>query len=137
MYPMRRLAFVFTCFVLLTPIRTARAESRDLPSRQLSLQPSDTIVFIDGTNTVRADRHAYLETLMTAAHAELELQYRNLAWEADTVFEQRRPLNFGDWQQQLERAGADVLFVQFGQQEALSGSGNIEEFAAAYRALLD
>jgi len=48
-----------------------------------------------------------------------------MAWEADTVYEQWRDLNFGDWTRQLETAGATLWWRQFGQMEALDWRGAI------------
>src|SRR5262249_31007409 len=63
--------------------------------------------------------------------------FRSMAWEADTVFEQWRDLNFGSWPGQVEAAGATMIIAQFGQMEALEGVGRLAEFTAAYHRLLD
>ena len=60
-----------------------------------------------------------------------------MAWEADTVYEQWREVNFGGWPAQLHAAGATMLVVQFGQMESLDGPGRLTEFTAAYHRLLD
>ena len=74
---------------------------------------------------------------MAAAFAPLNLRFRSMAWEGDTVYEQWRALNFGDWNSQLETAQAGTLIVQFGQMEVYDGQGRLTEFKAAYHRLLD
>src|SRR5262249_11839867 len=64
-------------------------------------------------------------------------RFRSMAWQADTVYEQWRDLNFGSWAAQLETAGATMVIAQFGQMEALDGVGRLPEFTAAYHRLLD
>jgi len=46
-------------------------------------------------------------------------------------------MNFGSWQQQLSRAGATVIFAQFGQMECFQGKGSLPEFVRAYEKLLE
>ena len=81
---------------------------RDTQAR-LELNDGDVVVFTGGTNAAMAQRYAYLETLLTAAHLDRRLRFRNMAWQADTVYRQQRPLNFGDWDQQLGRVGTNVV----------------------------
>ena len=64
------------------------------------------------------------------------LRFRNLAWEGDTVFEQRRDLGFPPWEEQLEKIGATVVLCQFGQMESLAGKEKLPEFIAAYEKLI-
>jgi hypothetical protein len=60
-----------------------------------------------------------------------------MAWEADTVYEQWRDLNFGSWARQIESANATIIVAQFGQMEALDGAARLPEFVVAYHRLLD
>src|SRR5439155_10727375 len=75
--------------------------------------------------------------MLASAFAAQNPRFRSMAWEADTVYEQWRDLNFGSWARQLETAGATIVVAQFGQMEALDGTGRITEFATAYHRLLD
>lgn len=104
---------------------------------KFSLEPNNTVVFVGGGNLEAESKHAQIEARLTAAHPEHKLRFRNVAWEGDTVYEQWRDVNFGEWAQQLAYLKADVLFVQFGQMEALDGKERIPEFTAAYEKLLD
>ncbi len=92
----------------------------------------------------------YLEAQLTRALPGYQLRFRSLAWEGDTVFEQRRDLNFPPLEEQLAKIGATVVIVQFGQMESLGrqGEGRISkterasadalaEFTAAYEKLID
>lgn len=106
------------------------------------LATGDVIVFAGGTNTVRAGKAGFLETLLTRRFADVRPQFRDLSWEGDTVFRQAtvddrwREEAFGDWSQQLQRVRATVVFAQYGQLEALQGKEGLAEFVAAYESLL-
>ncbi len=126
-------------------LKPGRVDNEILPARprppfkdgKFQLDPGDTIVFIGGGNLEAEQKHGQIETRLTAAHPEHKLRFRNVAWEGDTVYEQWRDVNFGEWAQQLAYLDADVLFVQFGQMEALDGRERLPEFKAAYEKLLD
>ncbi len=99
--------------------------------------PGEVIVFAGQENLVREQRAGELETLLSAGFAQQAPRFRSMAWEADTVYEQWRDLNFGLWFKQLETAGASAVIAQFGQMEALDGVGSLKEFVLAYDKLLD
>ncbi len=63
--------------------------------------------------------------------------FRNMCWEGDTVYEQGRPMNFGDWGPQFDAVGASMVIAWFGQVEALDDGKSVADFAAAYGRLLD
>lgn len=99
---------------------------------------------------VEMSEYGYLEARLTRAFRGYHLRFRNLAWEGDTVFEQRRDLNFPPLEEQLVKISATVVIVQFGQMESLGrrGEGRISkseraladdlaEFTAAYQKLID
>src|SRR5437773_1154116 len=112
-------------------------EANTAPGR-FFLQSGDVVVFTGGANTVASQQFAHLETLFTISSAPTNLHFRSLAWEGDTVYEQRREMNFGSWPEQLKRAGATVVFAQFGQMESLQGgAASLSEFVSAYEKLLD
>lgn len=102
-----------------------------------SVTTNETIVFVGQENLVREQKAAELEARLTLALASQSPKFRSMAWEADTVYEQFREINFGDWAGQMETAGATMVVAQFGQMEALDGVGRIAEFTAAYHRLLD
>lgn len=81
-------------------------------------------------------RNCFLEMQLTLSFPTNQLRFRSLAWEGDTVFEQRRDLNFPPLAKQLERVGATMVFAQFGQSEAMRADSSVEKFIAAYEKLL-
>lgn len=101
------------------------------------LRPHDVIALVGGEDMVAASEYGYLELLLTRALPAYQLRFRNLAWEGDTVFEQRRDLNFPTWEEQLEKIGATVVICQFGQMESLAGKEKLPEFIAAYEKLIE
>ena len=86
---------------------------------KFDLDQDEVVVFIGQENLVREAKSGEIESRLAAAFAAKNPVFRSMAWEADTVHEQWRDLNFGPWKGQLEAAGATTLIVQFGQAEAL------------------
>ena len=120
------------------------ASSNSQPDRSLQrpfdenfiTRSGDVIAFIGATQTVLQQRYGYLETLLTRADAEKDVRFRNLAWQADTVYRRQRPRNFGGNLVQLRRVDASIIIAAFGQIEAMDGVRKIPDFVAAYRKLL-
>jgi mono/diheme cytochrome c family protein/glucose/arabinose dehydrogenase len=104
---------------------------------KFELGQDEVVVFIGQENLVREAKSGAIESRLATAFAAKNPVFRSMAWEADTVHEQWRDLNFGPWKGQLETAGATTLFVQFGQAEALQGQGGLAKFKADYHKLLD
>ena len=70
---------LFTC-LLAGCLGVAAAES------PLELARDDVVVFLGGTDMVRAQRSGHLETLLTWRFKNELPKFRDLSWEADTVF---------------------------------------------------
>jgi putative membrane-bound dehydrogenase-like protein len=104
---------------------------------KFALGTNEVVVFVGQENFVRESKAGELEALLASAFAAKAPRFRSMAWEADTVYEQWRDLNFGSWARQLEAAGATIVVAQFGQMEALDGVARLPEFTAAYHRLLD
>ncbi|MCP4783499.1 MAG: hypothetical protein GY878_08095, partial [Fuerstiella sp.] len=109
-----------------------------------AIDSDQTIAVVGGTNALESGRHGYLETLLTAAHPQHQVRVRNLAWQADTVYQQQRPRNFyapnkPDYGERDSRAKikADIVFFWMGQTESLDGPERLDEFTAAYEQHLD
>ena len=98
---------------------------------------NEIVVMIGQENFVREQKSGAFESRMIAGFPELNLRFRSMAWEGDTVYEQWRELNFGSWADQLETVKAGMLILQFGQMEAFDGVGRLTEFKTAYHRLLD
>jgi hypothetical protein len=86
------------------------------------LKKGDVIALVGGEDMVVAGELGYLELLLTRALPDYHLRFRNLAWEGDTVFEQRRDLNFPPLEAQLDQVGATVVICQFGQMESVGAA---------------
>lgn len=104
---------------------------------KFELGEREVVVFIGQENLVREAKSGQIESRLAAAFAAQSPVFRSMAWEADTVQEQWRDLNFGPWKGQLEAVGATTLIVQFGQAEALKGLAGLPKFTADYHKLLD
>ena len=109
-----------------------------------AIDSDQTIAVVGGTNALESGRHGYLETLLTAAHPQHQVRVRNLAWQADTVYQQQRPRNFyapnkPDYGERDDRAKieADIVFFWMGQTESLDGPDRVVEFTSAYEQHLD
>ena len=98
---------------------------------------NDVIALVGGEDMVVASEYGYLELLLTRALPDYHLRFRNLAWEGDSVYEQRRDLNFPSWEEQLDKIGATVVICEFGQMESLDGKEKLSEFIATYQKLLE
>ena len=101
------------------------------------LEENEVFVFAGQTNLVRDQKNGALESLLATGFAKQKPSFRSMAWEADTVYDQWRDLNFGSWTNQLEAAGATIVVAQFGQMEAFDGPDRLPEFSSAYHRLLD
>lgn len=104
---------------------------------KFTLEKDEVIVMAGQENLVRDQKSGDLEAVLGTAFAAKQPSFRSMAWEGDTVYEQWRDLNFGDWKAQLDAAGAGIVIAQFGQVESFDGVKRIAEFKSAYHRLLD
>jgi hypothetical protein len=102
-----------------------------------ALADNDVVVVMGGTNALKQQDHGYFETLLMRAAKGKAVYFRNMAWQADTVYRQQRPRSFGSHLSHLQRVDASIVIAAFGQMEAMDGQGRIAEFIAAYEKLLD
>src|SRR5688572_21818236 len=107
-----------------------RPHMREPFAGRFDLKEGDIVAFVGGE--ALAAGCAPIEAQLGLAFKGA--RFRNLAWEGDTVFEQRRDVNFGPIRRSLARAGASVVVVQFGQMESLRG--DLPAFQEAYDKLL-
>ena len=121
----------------LGPLDSAFTPPAPFPERRFTLETNDVVVFIGQTDIVRLRDEVGLESALAIHFAAAKPKFRNMAWEGDTVYEQWRDLNFGSWSEQLIAARATVILAQFGQMESLQGIEKLNDFIAAYEALLD
>ncbi|WP_395742741.1 hypothetical protein [Prosthecobacter sp.] len=97
-----------------------------------SLMTGEVVAILGGTEAVAVVEDGTLEALLVAQFPGSRIKVRDLSWEADTVFRQDRPMNFGGIPQQLQRARATAAMLMFGRQECLErGESGLAEFKTA------
>jgi|GEM_PF-480666 len=101
-------------------------------SNLMQLMTGEVVAILGGTEAVAVMEDGTLEALLLTQFPGSRVKVRDLSWEADTVFRQDRPMNFGSLPQQLKRAGATAGVLMFGRQECLErGVAGLNEFKAA------
>jgi hypothetical protein len=130
-------------------LRSLIAEEPVAPAFNNGFSPrlGEAIVLLGGTDVVFQQSASYFETLATMTWADKKLRFRNLGWQADTVYRQQRPLYFydpehfdqqkGSSPDQRSRVEAGTVFLRFGKMESLDGLEALEKFDEAYSRLLD
>src|SRR5690349_24686030 len=93
------------CLLLLNFLGFAKAE-------ETFLKPNDVVALVGGEDMVVAGELPYLESFAHWNLRSYKLKFRSLAWEGDTVFEQRRDLNYPSLEAQLDKIGATVVLAQ-------------------------
>ncbi|NRB43854.1 MAG: hypothetical protein HRU47_03510, partial [Verrucomicrobiales bacterium] len=112
-------------------------------AKPLQLEDGDVVAFLGGTDLVRAQKDGTLEAAITHRFKDLNIKFRDLAWEGDTVFfqstvrERWRREAFGSLNEQLKRVGANVVISQFGKMESLQGEAALKEFLESYEKLIN
>ena len=101
------------------------------------LEEDDVVAFLGGTVMVKQMESGDLESFLTHAAGDRPVLFRDLSWQADTVYLRQRPRNFGTQTEALSRIGATVAVAAFGQMEAMVGKGRLPEFIEAYEVLLE
>ena len=110
---------------------------------EFSLGKKEVVAFVGGTNVGRSQEDGSLEAMLTRAFAKKEPVFRDMSWDADTVYRQGsvierwRKNGFGDRVEQLERQKITLIIAQFGQLESMQGEEKLEDFAKAYDRLID
>jgi hypothetical protein len=127
------------CFVVVTYLSAfpGSAAPAQKVSESFAFSGGDVVAFTGGEDVVESQRNGYFEMLSLLAFPGQDVRYRNLGWEGDTAYEQRRDLNFNSWSNQLRRVNATIVFAQFGQSESLQGKEMLPRFITAYEKLLD
>lgn len=109
----------------------------------LELQKGDVVAFVGGADLVRIQEGGRLEAALTLRFPGATPQFRDMAWEGDTVYfqnavrERWRTEAFGGWSEQLRRIKATVVVFQFGKMESFDGPEKIDQFTEAYSKLID
>lgn len=124
---MRNLAAFLLAILLTLPARAAEPW----------LKPNDIVALVGGEDMVTLAEEGWLETIVTSAQPQDHIRFRSIAWEGDTVFEQRRDLNYPMLEAQLDKMGATVVICQFGKMESFAGKDGVAAFSEAYEKLID
>lgn len=124
-----------TLALLLVLASTLSAQDAPRADRPIALKPGDRICLIGNTFAERMLRFGTLETALHRLRPDLKVTVRNLAWSADEVALQPRPLNFGAMEEHLERYEATVIIACFGINESYRGDAGLAAFEDAYRKL--
>ena len=109
----------------------------------LELRKGDVVAFVGGTDLIDIQKEGRLESALTMKWKEHTPLFRDFAWDGDTVYHQSaererwREEAFGNWDDQLKRAGATVVIAQFGKMESFDGEKRVDDFIEAYGNFLD
>ena len=133
------------CAVVVQLIMSARlfifgADGEEILSRPDGFQfrTNDVIAFVGGADVVSQRESGHLETLLTVALKQFSPHFRNLGWEGVTVFDHEpRDFGFPPLRTQLQKAGASIIFLQYGRTEAMNPTNTLKTFKASYEELLD
>jgi len=106
-------------------------------SNAFALAEDDVVAFVGSSAMVKQVESGALESLLTHAAGNRSVAFRDLSWQADTVYQRQRPRNFGSQVAMLDQVGATVIVSAFGQMEALDGIDRLPEFIRAYSKMLD
>ncbi len=136
-FPAKHIGFILVGAVMLGVTTSGRAQSR------FALAKDEVVVFVGGTNMLRLQQAGHLEAILTHRFVAARPKFRDLSWEADTVFRQGtvierwRTVGFGTRDAQLRRLGATTVIAQFGRLESMAGPEKLDEFAKTYEQLVD
>ena len=120
----KRAGSLFLLFALSACLTLRGADALRLPNGAV-------VAFVGGEDIVAMQQYGYVELLLARPAHGQDIRFRNLGREGDTVFEQKRDLNFPSWEQALTKIGATVVIAQFGQAESLRGAETLPQFRVA------
>ena len=112
---------------------------------RFSLREGETVTLIGGSEMEEMAEAGYFEGLLQRAFAEKRPQVRSIAWSADTVYRQQRPMFFftaqGDTREGSVPDGRQkippgVMIVQFGKMESLDGRDSVAGFRTSFESLI-
>ncbi|MDF1862975.1 MAG: hypothetical protein P1U87_22350 [Verrucomicrobiales bacterium] len=105
----------------------------------------ETISLMGGADVFRMQESGDFEAMLQAAFPDKQLHVRNLAWSADTVYRQQRPMFFytekgddreGSVPDQREKVAPGTMILMFGKMESLDGEAGLSGFESAYEGLV-
>ena len=109
----------------------------------LELRDGDRVVLVGDALIERMQDFGYFETLLTAAHPDKAITFRNLGWSGDTVFGEARA-EFGTPEdgfktliEQVKATEPTVLIVGYGANESWAGEEGLPRFRDGMNRLLE
>lgn len=135
---------VFAALALSVCLLTTQARGElPAPLHPLELRDGERVTLLGGTFIERMQTYGYLETLLTAAHPDRNITFRNLGWSGDNVWGHSRAV-FGSPDSGVDRLLNDVklaaptlIVVCYGENEAREGIAGVERFRAGLTRLID
>ncbi|RUL88317.1 SGNH/GDSL hydrolase family protein [Tautonia sociabilis] len=109
----------------------------------IELREGDRIVLLGDALIERMQDFGDLEAILTAAHPDQTITFRNLGWSGDTVFGEARAGfgtpedGFKELVAQVEAAAPSLLIVGYGANESWAGEQGLPRFREGYGRLLD
>ena len=101
-----------------------------------NIESDQTVVLLGAKNALACGQFGFLETLLTTAFPQHQIRLRNMAWQADTVYEQHRSPNFfsrpqpkGSDSDRPPGVAADIVLFWMGQTESLNGPRKLGTFS--------
>ncbi|MFM8250290.1 MAG: SGNH/GDSL hydrolase family protein [Planctomycetota bacterium] len=126
-----------------TAAQTTAPPTTASPTSPLELRDGDRVVLLGGTMVERLQVYGHLETLLTAAHYDRAIGFRNLGWSGDTVQGDARAV-FGGPADGFKRLVKDtldakptIIVLNYGANEAYAGPAGIAPFIAGLGRLVD
>jgi len=106
------------------------------------LQPNDRVAWLGGRTWEQMSEHGDLELMLTIRRPEFQLRFRNVSWSGDDV-EGRGRAAFGKTEdgyqrrlRDLKAAAPNVVFVGYGQSEAIDMRWTMDRFEKGYQRLI-
>jgi hypothetical protein len=105
----------------------------------------ETISLMGGADVFRMQESGDFEAMLQRAFPDKQLRIRNLAWSADTVYRQQRPMFFytekgddreGSVPDQREKVDPGTMILMFGKMESLDGEAGLAGFETACEGLV-
>ena len=110
---------------------------------RLVLPDSPRVAFVGNTLVERDQEQGYFETRLLAAFADRAVEFRNLGWSGDTVRGEARagfgpPADgFNHLARHLAELKPNLIFLNYGLNEAFAGDGGLAGYEADLNRLLD
>ena len=120
-----------------------------LAENRFELVKDDVVVMMGGADMLHLQRAGYFEAMLTHEFAAARPRFRDLSWEADTVFQQGTVIerwrkdghgdleSFGDLGDQLEDLDTTVVIAQLGRLGSLAGEQGLAQWVKSYGQLVD